>query len=424
VDLVALEKIVSDQLVDFINQQAGITRTIEVHSHLKIKDITVITGVRRCGKSTLLASVAREVPQTSTVFYINFDDPRLVDFKASDFEPLYKLWVKNAPAKLTTVTIFIDEVQNIPGWEQWITFFSRKTAHKVFITGSNSKLLSSELATFLTGRHLDLHLTPLSFHEIVQHYLTSSLSRSTSNEIETEKLFESYWLYGGFPRSLIDRNLSYLPVYYSDIVTKDIVARNKVRNKVALSSLSRLLASETSRPFSHSKTARILGLKDEASVRKYCRFFLECFLYYELRCFSRSVRNQVRSQPRYFCVDHALAKMNGLWKVDDPARVLELMVCTELHRRTTDIFYWRSTKNFEVDFVLARGIEPTSAIQVCYSLSEQSTYDREVRALLAAEKELGIKELIIITRYEQKEIPTKAGVIQVVPIIDWLLRGV
>jgi hypothetical protein len=275
----------------------------------------------------------------------------------------------------------------------------------------------------MTGRHLDIYLSPLSFVEFVegQSEVTQS-GVSSANRAGVEKLFDVFQRYGGFPRCLLDRSHSYLPTYYADIVQKDIIVRAKIRNKMAIEALARLLATETSRLFNHSKVARLLKLKDEATVRKYCRLLTQAYLFYEVRCFSKSVRSQTRSHPKYYCIDHAMAKANGFWKVDDPTRIIELIVGGELFRREKSVFYWMSEKGHEVDFVLARGTIPEQAIQVCYSMDDLLTEDREVRALDAIHAELGVRDLVIVTRHESREIKRSGCTIKVVPIVDFLMR--
>jgi len=423
-DKMELEKILLDQRLDFLGQDSWIARDVQFKEHLLLRDITVITGVRRCGKSTLLREIAEDALKIGAVFFINFDDPRLRDFEAKDFEDVYLFWFKALAKTPDRITIFMDEVQNVESWEQWATLFSRKKNHKVFITGSNSKLLSSEFSTFLTGRHLDIHLGPLAFKELACHHrlIDQGSADTLTAEIETEKLFEHYMFYGGFPRVVLDKNFSYLPHYYQDIITKDILYRNKIRNKTELISLTKILASETTRLFNASKTARLLGLKDEATVRKFCRLLVESYLYIELKCFSYSLRKQTRSLSKFYAVDHALARINGFWKEDDKSRALEILVCSELLRRGHQLFYWKSQKDYEVDFLTVKGIEPTSAIQVCFDMSGTDTLEREIRALEAVAKELGVTELMIVNRYEERIISLGNVKIEVVPVVRWLLR--
>jgi uncharacterized protein len=417
-----LQKILQDQRLDFEGASRGIPRSGDFAHHFETPTTTVIQGVRRCGKSTLLRQLADEaIKRGHTVFYLTLDDPRLSSFQASDFEAVYHLWQSNANFLPRQSILFFDEIQEIKGWEKWINYFAQNKSHKIFITGSNSRLLSSELSTFLTGRHIDVYLTPLSFAEIVEAQALDRFGISSASQVELEKLYELFQVYGGFPRCFIDRTLRYLPSYYSDIIQKDIIVRAKVRNKDAVEELARLLATETSRLFNHSKIARLLKLKDEATIRKYCRHLIQAYLYYELRCFSKSVRSQTRSHPKYYCIDHALAKANGFWKVDDPTRILELIVCEELMRRGESIFYWHSRKGYEVDFILAHGTAPKTAIQVSFAVDDPLTEEREVRALDAAYAELKVEEYIIITRYEKRDIRRPGYMIKVVPVVEFLL---
>jgi uncharacterized protein len=419
-DKLELKKILQDQIVDFTSSKDILVRHLDLETHVRSPAVSVVLGVRRCGKSTLLRQIAMNL-QTSQAFYISLDDPRLVDFKAKDFETVYEIWLENRNPSKKDIVLFFDEVQEVNGWEKWINYFSETKRHKVFVTGSNSKLLSSELSTYLTGRHLDLYLTPLSFRELAQGKLgTKEVTSDSEGLARAEQLFENYSQYGGFPRPFLDQSLGYLANYYSDIVQKDIIVRGKIRNKNAMLDLSKIVASETTRLVNHTKIARLLKLKDEATIRNYCRYIVQTYLYYELRCFSKSIRVQNRSLPKYYCIDHAMAQVNGFWKIQDPTRVLELIVCSELKRSEGKVFYWKSKKNLEVDFLIALGNTPDTAIQVCYSMEDVLTEEREVRALDAAYEELHVKKLVIITRYERRIISRKGYQIRVIPILDFL----
>jgi predicted AAA+ superfamily ATPase len=418
-----LEKIIEDQRVDFESAPRGIARAGDFEHHFQSPVVSVIQGVRRCGKSTLLRQLADRATQRGfNVCFLTLDDPRLTRFEAKDFEAVYNLWQKSRSFAEHRSIIFLDEVQEVAGWEKWANYFAQQKSHKVFVTGSNSRLLSSELGTYMTGRHLDIYLTPLSLGEIVDALPNADRTAlSSAGRAELERAYENHERYGGFPRCVLDRSLSYLPVYYADIVQKDIIVRAKTRNKSAVENLARLMATETSRLFNHSKIARVLKLKDEATVRKYCRLMVQSYLFYELRCFSRSARDQTRSHPKYYSIDHAMAKANGFWKVDDPTRVLELIVCAELIRRGESLFYWRSEKNYEVDFLVTKGTTPRSAIQVSYSIDDPLTEEREVRALVAAHVELGVQDLVLVTRHESRVLRQHGVTIRLVPIVDFLL---
>jgi uncharacterized protein len=418
-----LENIVENQRLDFASKSPGLTRQVFLAGHLTSPAVSVILGVRRCGKSTLLKQIAVSI-KTENIFYLTLDDPRLVSFKATDFETVYAIWLKNQGPSKATAVLFLDEVQEVEGWEKWVNFFAEAKGHKVFITGSNSKLLSSELATYLTGRHLDVYLTPLSFSEIVSGITDlNPHSHGVENRSRLEQLFEKYCQYGGFPRCVLDESLSYLPIYYSDIVQRDIIVRGKIRNKAAMVDFARIVASETSRLVNHSKIARLLKLKDEATVRKFGRFLVQSYLFYDIRAFAKSIRVQNRSLPKYYCVDHAMAQANGFWKVTDATRVLELVVCAELKRRSHEVFYWKSQKNYEVDFIVSKGNTAEVAVQVCYAMNDPATEERELRALDAAFSELRVKNLVIITRHETKTITRRNYSVRVISILDFLLKN-
>jgi len=429
IDSQLLNRVINDQRREFDGLLVEIDRQLDIAIHVKsTSEASVITGVRRCGKSTLLKQIAKTLAPDSNLLYLSFDDPRLVTFESADFERLYEDWLSR-PERIHGGLDFLifDEIQLIEGWERWVNYLNKLTNTKLFVTGSNAQLLSSELSTLLTGRHIDLHVTPFSFAEIAQAELGASSKLDgydlTGHEARAKSrhLLDKYLNVGGFPRVWLDQRTSLLTRYFADIVQRDILYRHRRIKKSYIEDLGSILASESTRLFNRSKIAKLLGLKDPVTVTKYVKSFLDTFLFEELRGFSPSVRNQLRSLSKFYCCDHAMARENGFRSALQSGAQLESMVFNELRRRSNaDIFYWHSKKDYEVDFLMVDRRKPTIAVQVCETIADAETREREMRALNAARAELDVEECWLITKDDQSSFSTKS--IKVVSFIDFALK--
>jgi uncharacterized protein len=424
-----LEQILRDQRSRFLAGQAEIIRQLDLTAHLKANGIiSVITGVRRCGKSTLLRQISSALPPDAQYLYAAFDDPRLTEFKSADFELLHQIWLsgrvdhggvdQNKPQ-----FILFDEVQLVEGWERWMDFLAKFPLTKVFITGSNATLLSSEIASALTGRHLDIRLTPLSFAEVSQHVFKDQVLQYDvlSDRAKLMACFADYLSYGGFPQVWLDKNKSLLNEYYNDIIERDILRRVRRINPRYLLELGQILASENSSLLNRSKVAGLLGLKDQVTVGKYLRCFLATFAFSEIRAYSPSVRKQLRSLSKLYCVDHAMGCENGYRRPDGGGSSFETAVFNEILHRGQDIFYWKSKQGYEVDFILVDRRKPIAALQAAFTVDNADTAKREIRALRAVRVELGVERLLIVTAGEKKVLPEEK--IEIVPFVEFARIG-
>ena len=424
-DRTFLGRVFKEQQLNFAAQSVDITREVNLTHHLgRSKQVTTITGVRRCGKSTLLKQISSSVQALQPqILYATFDDPRFATFLSEDFEVLYETWLSSGVDVATPQYLFFDEVQNVLGWERWIDYFSKRPNTKIFITGSNASLLSSELSTLLTGRHQDLHLAPFSLKELVQaEFRKKNISVDTVEaRALIQRLLREFERYGGFPRAYLEQNEELLTQYYADIIERDILRRlPRVKPKYILE-LGTILATETSRLFNRSNVARTLGLKDQVTVGKYTSAFVATYLYRELRAFSPSVRKQLRSLSKFYCVDHALARENGFRAGIETGSALELMVQMELVRHKFDTYYWHTKEGYEIDFLLVDKRKPCFAVQVAHSISDKATKARELRALSAARRELDLSAVYLVTMHESAYL--KQEKIRVISFPEFALNG-
>ena len=428
-DKLILKRILVSQKKDLHHSAQFVRRSINLAQQMNQPEITVVTGVRRAGKSSLLEQHFIQNNLLENVLYMNFEDPQTLDFQAQDFLTLYEIWLEMYGEKVQRVACF-DEIQNVAGWERWMNFFAKQKKFKVFITGSNSNLLSSELGTHLTGRQITLAIFPLSFFEIVAdqqdapRLVGNIASKMTlEDQVAFQKLTKQYIEIGGFPRAWISQETSILQEYYSNILNRDIVRRKKLRNITAIDKLGLLLMSNVGRKINKSKVATLIGLKDGDTVEKYLTYFEECFLGYQVRKFSPSVRVQLRNQVKFYAIDTALANRVGITSDSKSTYYLENIVFIELLRRGGKIYYWQSNQA-EIDFVVETNERERHLVQVCWDLSSSETEEREVNAFKEfARNNKGLvihKKLIITLEGSERHISD----IQVVPFYLWAIRSV
>ncbi len=404
-----------EEMLEFMEHERIIPREAEesARSLLATPNVLAILGVRRSGKSVMAWRLAG-----NKFLYVNFFDERLTGFTSRDFERLL-----NASRELWGESDFVvlDEVQEVEGWER---FVSRLRLNKrVIVTGSSSRLLSGELATYLTGRHFSITLYPFSFREFLSFRgvgLSKEWEYSDREVSRVKRLLEEYLSIGGFPEALKFGRI-YLNQIYRDVVEKDVILRHGIRHRSALRELALYLLSNYSSEFTYSKLGSIVGLKDVHTVRDYVSYLEDAYLIFQLRRFSFKPKGQLLAPRKVYPVDTGLATAMSLKSHPSRGKLIELAVFLELKRQLSysltqgELFYWRDEKG-EVDFILrADGMLP---IQVTFSLD--GTSDRELGNLFRVAKALRVKRGLVVT-WEDEEKLVKDGVkIEVVPLWRFL----
>jgi len=382
---------------------------------LTTKKISVISGIRRCGKSTLLRQISKNLP---AFCYLNFEDERMLDFSYRDFNSMHEAFLELYGEQ--EVYLF-DEIQNIPGWEKFVRRLF-ESGKKIFVTGSNAKLLSSELATTLSGRHLKFELYPFSFREFLEfHKCPIKKNQTTEEKSLLKRKLDQYMEYGGFPEIIISGDKEELKQLYQDVLIKDLLVRFKIRETKGFRDIALYLLSNISLPVSYNGIRNLLGIKSVTSVKNYVDFFEEAYLFYSLFKFDYSVRKQIINDRKIYCVDSGIVNAVAFRFSENLGRIMENLVFIELKRRGADMFYYRERK--ECDFLLRRGIKVTEAIQVAYSLSDSATEEREVEGLLEAMEKFKLKTGLIITSDKEEEKRIDGKSIKIVPLWRWLLEN-
>jgi predicted AAA+ superfamily ATPase len=384
--------------------------------YLTVKDVVVISGVRRCGKSTLLHQIRQGNPEKD--FYFNFDDERLVNFTVEHFQLLQQVLIELFGEQNT---FYFDEIQNIAGWERFVRRL-HDYGCKVFLTGSNATMLSRELGTRLTGRYLRFELYPFSFAEFLR---VKSMHQGGAGRQDTRKKalisrwFGEYFKTGGFPQYIETGNDLYLKSLYESILYRDVMVRNHLTHEHEVSVLVNYLAGNVSRLISYNSLTGITGVKNPTTIKKYLDFLQDTYLVFQISKYDFSIKKQIQNPKKIYFIDHALVSRLGFRFSENLGRLLENLVFIELRRRHKEVWYHNG--KHECDFIIRTKETITEAIQVCYSLSDPVVRKRELSGLKEAMQCYKLKHGMIITREEQEEIKVDGLVISVVPVAGWLL---
>lgn len=408
-----LEELVLSQKEAFLARDPGISREIDTAPLTKSGAIIVITGIRRCGKSTLLRQLSG---QYRDFLYINFDDDRLLDFSLADFPGLMLVFEKLWPG---TKTLFIDEIQNVPSWERFIRRIHDE-GYKVFLTGSNANLLSAELGTRLTGRYMPVTLYPFSFTEVLRFRAieTSRITETRKAQILAE--FDRYLAGGGFPEFLKTGDPEYLKRIYDDILFRDIISRSGIREVKGFRHLARYIFSNTANPATYNALKNTLGFRSVASVRDYIGFLEEAYLIFEIFRYDPSLKKQYVTEKKLYCIDTGMRNAVAFRFSDDKGRLLENLVLIELLRRHASVFFSRNPK--ECDFITEEGGKVTGAIQVCYELLPENR-GRELAGLAGAMEEHNLSRGTLLTYQQEETIRQGTRTVRILPVWKWLLSG-
>ncbi len=387
-------------------------------SYLSSPEIVVISGIRRCGKSTLLQQIRAE--QSEKDYFINFDDERLVQFTVEDFQLLYETFIELFGIQKT---FYFDEIQNITGWERFIRRL-HDYGNKVYITGSNSNMLSRELGTHLTGRYVSLELYPFSFKEFLefnQKALTPEDIYTTEGRSELKALFAKFVSFGGFPVFLENQNENYMKLLYNNILYRDVMVRNNLTNEKEMLELVYFLASNVSRLSSFNSLAKTIGVKNASTISNYLQFIQNTYLLFQVNKFDFSLKKQIQNPKKTYFIDQALVTRLGFLSSEEKGRLLENIVFLELKRQGQEIFYY-SGKN-ECDFVIRQGTQITNAIQVCFSFETPETKSREINGLMEAMKTYSLQKGLVLTNDTEDKLTTEDQTIQIIPVWKWILQS-
>lgn len=383
----------------------------DVDELLRSKQIKLITGPRRIGKSTEALLMLRD----TNFAYLNFDDANLLN--AWDEELVMQSLSYIYP---DYQFLLLDEVQNLENWHLWVSKLYRQGVNMV-ITGSNAKMLSSEMATLLTGRYIQIAMLPFSLHEFVEFHQAEHSMQPSADTMVLTSLAADYLHHGGYPETIGHRQIgqSYLSTLFDSIVWKDVAKRHNVRNINDLNDLAMYLLSNFCNAFSANELASELGFSSVATTKKFLLYLAEPYLFFYLSRYNNKLKVMKKAPQKIYVVDNGFVDAKAFSLSENLGRLLENQVFVELLRRGYDtdksLFYYRSRNDKEVDFVTRRGVGIESLIQVCYDMSSERTLKREVDSLVECASELKCDKLFIITMSEERTIEKNGLRIKVVP---------
>ena len=372
--------------------------------------IKLITGPRRVGKSVF----ALLMLQGKNFAYLNFDDNQLLekweeDLAMSALDDVYPNYD----------FMLLDEIQNLPDWDLWVSKLYRR-GKNLIITGSNAKMLSSEMATVLTGRYLQIEMLPFSLEETMS-WKNISTDRA-EQAAQAIMLADDYMRNGGYPETIPSRSItkSYLSTLFDSILLKDVAQRHKVRNTTDLYNLATYLLSNFCNPISANELAGELGLASVATTKKFCDYLNEPYLFFYLPRFNNKLKLMNKAPKKVYVVDNGFVQSTAFNLSENLGRLLENQVFVELLRRGyipgQTLFYYRTRNDKEIDFVTRKGAKVEQLIQVCYDMSSEKTRKRELDALAEAAEELHCDNLLVITNSQEEKIEWKRTAILVTSI--------
>lgn len=376
--------------------------------------IKVIIGPRRAGKSFFAIHFLTK--KNINFGYINFDDEGLADIK--DYNEIIS--GINLVYDNPKILLF-DEIQNLEKWELFVNRLQRQ-GYDITITGSNSNLLSKELATHLTGRHALINIFPLSFNEYVQN--------KNRPFFELKEMINKYVIDGGYPEPFV-RNLDYkdyLTTLFDATIYKDIIKRYKIRNPKQIEDLAIYLISNIANEYSYNSLTNMDKIKSPHTTEKYLGYLEESFILFSLNRFSYKIKEQLSSNKKIYCIDNGFIQAKAFKSSTDIGRLYENCIACKLKKDEINgklkFYYWKNSQQEEVDFVIKEGLKVKQLIQVCFDLSKTDTKNREIRALIKAGKELKCNNLLIITEDTEKEEKVEwfgdKAVIKFIPLWKWL----
>ncbi|MBI5298771.1 MAG: ATP-binding protein [Deltaproteobacteria bacterium] len=412
------------------NNKAGIRRqiTANISKFIKNKQVISLTGIRRSGKSTIMYQIMDELVKggedPKNILYVNFEDPffaKTGDLKMLD--AVYQTYRENINPDRHPY-LFLDEIQNIEQWERWVRTKNELGEAKIFITGSSAKLLSSEVASALTGRNINFKIWPLSFREFlifngleVGEDSLAILSKKT----KIRSLLKKYLKWGGFPETTMEKDDEkkeiILKQYFEDILFRDIVQRHEIRDVHRLKALAVTYLTNISSLSSYNNLKKTLGAPLDV-IANYTSYLSESFLISEMPRFSFKLKEQQVSPKKVYCTDGGMRNCIAFRFMEDIAKLAENSVYNFLSMSGNEIYYHKGRQ--ETDFVIKEGMKISEVIQVSYT--SNTLPPREISAIEEASQFYGLKKAVIVTDDIEKEIKTDRFGLNLVPLWKYLLK--
>jgi uncharacterized protein len=415
-----IKQILVSQRETILKRDFGFPRTLlsYIGDKKDLPHVLVLTGLRRSGKSTLLKQIIETYYDNKDFYYVTFEDERLFNFQARDFNDIYECLIDlYGPCK----TFFIDEIQNIQNFETFVRRFYEQ-GFKFYITGSSAHLLSRELGTKLTGRHVDIMLKPFSFFEFLSlkgFRLDKESLYKTESRVQIKQFFEEYILNGGMPEYLIHGDLELLMNIYDDIIIKDIAVRYHIDNVATLREVYLYLVSNFSKAFSYNEIKKTLDIGSVNTVINYISYLEETNFIQTITKYDTSIKKQLINDKKMYLVDTGFLQVLSTRLTMDKGWMLENIVFNQLKNQYTDVFYYAN--KHECDFVVIEKKAVTSVVQVAWELHTNNK-DREVEGVLEAMDVFNKDEGVILTFDQEETLHREEKTVSIKPVWKWLLE--
>lgn len=404
----------------------------QLKSLMSTNQVVAITGPRRAGKSYVMKQMANDLVSRgidkNRILIVNFEDPRFSKLDKLMLQSIYETYLENLSPS-DKPFLFLDEIQEVDEWEKWVNSTHELKKANIVISGSNAKLLSKELSTLLTGRHIDLSVFPLTFREFLSFkkiQIASNMDK-ISKRTKISKHLSEYLEFGAFPEvTLSNEKRKILIGYFDDIISKDIIKRHQLRNPSDLRELAQFYFTNCSSPITYNSIEKFLKISAD-TAESYSGYFEDVYFFAFVKRFSYKLKEQLRSPKKVYALDSGLANTIGFRFSENSGKLMENLVYSNLKKLisgdpTSNIYYWKDLRGNEVDFVIKRGLKVKLLIQVCWNLNNPITKNRELRSLRKAMEEFEINTSYIITFDQEGEEKIDGKIIKIIPLSDWLLR--
>ncbi|RLA77960.1 MAG: hypothetical protein DRG78_16190 [Epsilonproteobacteria bacterium] len=401
----------------------------KISKYIEKDEVLVIKGVRRCGKSTLLINQIDRLHSNGVarnkILFVNLEDPRFINHLTvnllQDIKDAYLEYLnpKGKPY------IFLDEVQTVVNWEKWVNKEVELKQSYITITGSNSSLLSSEIASVLTGRYISIDIYPLSFSEFLDFkgILINSKMDLVSKKIELNRELNSYLKHGGFPRIVDypdDEKKELLSTYKNSILLKDIVARFRLKNFAVLNDIAAFLVANTGIIQSISKLKNNFSIS-HSMAHDYVDYLKKAYLIFEVNKFDYSLKKQRVNEKKYYSVDLGLSNLMRVPNREFRGADLETIVFLELLRRGYHVYYYKTSNDLEIDFVVEQDNKIIQLIQVSKTIKDEKTCKRELAPFERTKRELHLEnvESLVISEDNSRVLENE---IKLLNIKEWCIH--
>ena len=398
---------------------------LQISELLDTREIIVLEGVRRSGKSTIMHQIINKLltkTSKNNICYVNLDDQRF----GNDLEKIFDTYLElSSPDK--KIYFFIDEIQNIEFWEKWIkSKYDKNRNIKFIISGSTTTLLSKEYSYLLSGRYFRIMVMPFAFDEILNFKKIDFEGKMPpiQNKIKLKRTLAEFIEFGGFPEVVLEKNKKIkterLKTYFESILLKDVILKNKIRQSNKIEDLAYYSLSNISSLFTYKKLSDALNIST-VTAEEYFLFIRDSFLIDSLAFFSYKVKEQLQYPRKIYSIDTGLRNAVCFKFRENLGQLYENMVFIELKRRKKKIYYWKNKRALECDFVVKEGLKITEAIQVCYDIEDPDTKKRELNGLMTAMKEFDLNSGLIITEDFEDRQAIDGKSIRFIPLWKWLI---